>query len=611
MRKRLLLSTAMCAVVLFASAFNPQNFYNKRSTLVQKALISQKNVKQKTVQSKTAISSSELVRFEKNENILKVSRVKATAPTPLYNRPMGTFIPSMIGNEDPQYLGYSYTTPGYFGSAYSIPWTFRNLSTNATSYSWNWGDSIKYSTVANLELKDGTNDFLFNGAYKAPALNAINGTDTLLYQISAGTADYPLLYSSIDKQYVGVPDYFSNTAEGNSNGNSIWYVGASGGTALSGTGTGYFFGTCLRAADGTNGTKVSSLVNVYEKPMSPMVIKDVCLFGVSVDKNVPVPADKFLTLSVIRIDETGKLTTDTLASSKISGADVVTDEYQNCFFPFTFVAIDQSTGFESPINLVVQDAFAIVLSGLDQPGMDFGMLTDYGNLTDGSSYFTKVDAVTGISDGGLYKSSKNNMNMYFMMNSYFNYLHADSQTQTLIAPPEGGSAVDITKNPGAVIYSFFNVTDSVTSEVMVAIDETTLPAWLSVTYDDSYYKDYNALVFDFTAQALPVGVTDRTANVVFNSYGAQTTIIVKQNAATGLKTIKSQDVSVTTHSNSFNLTYTNDYNKAMLYNVSGQLINEYDLPNSGKYNFTTNNLSKGIYIVKFTGIKTENIKVVR
>ena len=611
MKKRLLLSTALCAVVLCAAAFNTQNFHTKKITSAQRAVFTQKKQSQKLVQAKPAITSADLVRYDQHANMLKVSRVKNVTPTALYNRPVGTYIPSMIGNEDPQYLGYSYTTPGYFGSAFSTPWTFRNLSTDATSYTWNWGDSIKYSTATNGVFKDGDNDFLFNGAYKAPLLKSINGVDTASYQISAGTADYPLLYSSIDKQYVGVPDYFSNTAEGNSNGNSIWYVGASGGTSLSGSGKGYFFGTCLRATDGTNGTKVNSLVNIYEKPMSPLVIKDVCLFGVSVDGNDPVPADKFLTLSVIRIDENGKLTTDTLASSKITGSDVVTDEYKNCYFPFTFVDTDPSTGFETPVSLVVKDAFAIVLSGLEQPGMDFGILTDYANLIDGSSYFTKVDAVTGVWDGGLYKSSKNNMNMYFMLNSYFNYLYTDNQTQTLVAPTQGGSAVNEAKESGAVIYSFFNVTDSVTNEVMVAIDDTTLPTWLSVTYDDSYFKDYNVLMFDFTADALPVGVTERTANVVFNSYGAQTTVTVKQNAATGLINVKDPNVSVNNTANSMNLNYTNDYNKAMLYNVSGQLLGEYTLPNSGKYSITSNDISKGIYFVKFVGKKTENVKVIR
>jgi len=611
MRKKLLLSIALSVVVACASAFNSNNFTSTKNKVVLNKTASLKKEKQKVFQAKTAIPVSDLIRLGKNENILKASRVKNVAVTPLYNRPTGTYIPSMIGNEDPQYLGYSYSTPGFSGSAYSIPWTFRNLSTGATSYSWNWGDSIGVSTAANIDLKDGNNNFLVNGAYYVPTLNAINGIDTVSYQISAGGADYPLLYVSTDTRYVGVPDFFSNTAEGNSNGNSIWYVGASGGTSLTGSGQGYFFGTCLRAADGTNGTKVNALVNVYEKPMSPLVIKDVCLFGVSVDGNVPVPTDKFLTLSVIKIDESGQLTTDTLASSQISGADVITDSYKNCYFPFTFVETDPSTGFETPMTLVVNDAFAIVLSGLEQPGMDFGILSDYGNQIDGSSYFMKVDAVTGISDGGLYKSSTTKMNMYFMMNSYFNFLHADSQTQTLNAPANGGSAVDSSNNAGALVYSFFNLTDSVTNDVMVWIDNATLPSWLTVSYDDSYYKDYNALIFDFTAEALPVGVTNRSANVVFNSYGAQTTITVIQNAATGLNTLKNRNASVHSNLNSFSLTYTNDFNKASLYNISGQVVAEYELSNSGNYIISTDNLPKGIYVVKFSGAKTENIKVVR
>ena len=103
MKKRLLLSTALCAVVLCAAAFNTQNFHTKKITSAQRAVFTQKKQSQKLVQAKPAITSADLVRYDQHANMLKVSRVKNVTPTALYNRPVGTYIPSMIGNEDPQY----------------------------------------------------------------------------------------------------------------------------------------------------------------------------------------------------------------------------------------------------------------------------------------------------------------------------------------------------------------------------------------------------------------------------------------------------------------------------------------------------------------------------
>lgn len=575
----------------------------------------QVNAKAKTLTYKMPtkiVDANAIQQFDVNiTNFTKVSKAKNADLNALFTRPTGTYIPSVIGNDDPDYLRYSYLHPGYFGSAYSIPWNFKNLSTAATAYSWDWGSSIGYSTEENLSIKDSANNFLSAGSYYAPILTAKNGTEEISYEL-AYNGDYePVLFSGTESMYVGNADYYANTANANDDGYSIWYVSASGGTSLDANGTGYFWGTCLRAADGTNGSKVNAIYSFYEKPMSPLVIKDICYFGVNADDNdVPVPIGKSLSVSIIKVNAEGKITTDTIAKSTLFGEDVIVDEYYNVYLPFKFNEIDPETGRETPAELVLNESFVVVLSGLEQEGMDFGLLSDYANLIEGTSYFTKVDASTGVLDDGLYRSSSNKMNVYLTLNSYFNYLYANPSTASLKAPIAGGSAVDSNDEAGAIIYSHFNVVDSVTQESKVWIDQTTLPDWITITYDDSYFKDYNALIFDFTATALPENLTGRTANLKFLSKGAETTITISQGNISGFKNTTDNNLVAASTEDGFKLSYPVDYKTVSLYNITGQLIGEYQLSASGSSDISAN-VKNGSYILKFVGAKTSTLKVIK
>jgi len=560
------------------------------------------------------VEAGEIKAVNSGVDLMKVSKGTNVLPTALYNRPVGTYIPSLIGNDVPTYLGYNYSSQGIFGSAFSVPFVFRNLSTGATSYSWDWGSSKNYSNDQNLIIKtiytDGTTEnFLASGEYYAPKLNAISGVDTAKYQPAISGTNLPYISASSGSQYVGNADYYGNASQATTGGYHVWWLSATGGTALDGTGTGNFWGTCLRAADGANGTKVNSIVTVFEKPMSTMVIKDICLFGAT-DKTIPVPAGKYLTLTVYKINAAGQITTEVLASSKISGAEVIVDKYSNCYFPFTFTEIDPATGRETPVTLIVKDAFAVVLSGIDQDGCDFGLLSDRDNKIEGTSFFTKVDASTGVSDGKYYSASIN-MNTYMLLNSYFNYLYPEPTTQSLSAPVAGGDAVDAQNVSGSAVYSYFNLSNANNSGDSIWIDPVSLPSWLTVTHDNSLYSQYGVLVFISTATALPAGVVGRKADVVIKSFGAETTLHITQGLVSGVASIKAAKSKVYNSGNAFELTYPAEFSKVSMINLSGQVIGNYNLPDVGKFSIPTVNLSKGLYLLKFDGQGTETIKVNR
>lgn len=563
---------------------------------------------------KKSVSSADIKAIDaKSTNMLKASQSADATLTALFTRPAGTYIPSISGNSDPEHLGYSYSYAGYFGSAYSIPWTFRNLSTGATSYSWDWGTTTGYSTAQNVVIQnDADKNYLSPGTFHTPVLNASDGSSTLSYALASTGTEYPsTLFSSSGTMYVGNADYYGNTAQKNTNGNSIFYVSATGGTSLSGTGTGYFWGSCKRAADGTNGTLVHAIYSFYEKPMSPLIVKDICYFALNADGNTtPIPADKYLSVAVIKLDSNGKITTDTIGSSTIGADDLIIDEYDNVYLPATFAVIDPETGRESPTDLIISDPFVVVLSGFDQDGIDLGLLSDYANKIEGTSSFSKVDAVTKAWDGKLYSSSSNKMNVYLTLNSYFNYLKTDASTSTLAAPTEGGSATNADNEAGAIIYSFNGLQDATTGDATLWIDETSLPDWLSLTYDDSYFEEYNAFIFDFTADPLPSGVTGRTATVKFQSFGVEATVTINQGVVSGINNTKASKVSVKKVFNSFEVSKVDNYTSVALLNVAGQVINKYPI-SGGTISIPASKLANGVYLLKFEGKGSEVVKVVK
>lgn len=558
------------------------------------------------------IANEQLQPVSTGSNLLKASKLTQAAPVAIFKRPIGTYLPSMIGNGEPKYLGYSYSFSGIAGSAYSTPWTFRNQTTGATGYSWSWAGTSNYSTDANIVLKDKNSEFLSSGYLYSPELKAGNGPDTASYKISdGGQTEGAVLFSSAEIMYMGNADYFGNSSDKNTDGNSVFVITAQGSTQLSGSGSGYYWGTCLRNQDGTNGTKVQKIVSVYEKPMAPLTIKDICYFGLTDVGVTPVPSDKSLTATILKINEAGQITNDTIASATITGSEVIVQKQEFVYLPFTFIEKDPETGLEAPFSPVITDAFAIVLSDISQDGMNFGLFSDFKNTLESSSYYTKKDALTNVTDGKLYKSSTTGMNIYLTMNAYFNYMYVSPDTKVLTAPIAGGEAVDAVNNEsGAAIYTFFyDVQDSISNEDLIWIKDS-VPEWINLSYSNEYYADYGVLIFIFEATALPAELTGRSANITLQSYGAEATITIKQGAVNGLPAKQTTTTRAIPNANGYKLHYNSDFKTLQVLNTAGQTIETQTLNQSGTYQLDTKQMAKGVYFLKLSGSKTETVKIV-
>lgn len=539
-------------------------------------------------------------------------------PKALYDRPQGTYPYSLMGLSAGLEVGLSYSYQAIAGSAFSTPWTFRNLSSDATSYSWDWGTDVNYSLLKDASFKIDELNFLLKGYYYAPLLKSINGVDTSYYALADLEWEdgvYPSrMAASAESAYLGLPDFYGNTAEQNSSGMSFWLYSDPDGSSLDLTGDGYVFGSCRREFDNIDettiaNTRTNEVIVVYEKPMSPLVVKDLTYLIYSASAN-PIPVGKGLQLSVVKVDAEGKLTEDTIASTQIYSTDVVSEGNNFFYIPAIFYDTDPETGREMQTPIRIDTEFAVVLAGLDQDGVNFGMFSDYGNKTDNSSFFGKVNEDTGEFYGYFGSSDTNGINVYLSLNAYFDYLYTDEASRTLFVGKEGGYAVDSLGQEGGFVYSFFeDVTDSITGEPLIWVDDTEIPEWLELSYDNSYYDEYQGLVFYLQASELPVGMTERTADVNIYSFGAQASIQVVQAINSANTTVIESGIRLSSVENGYNLSYPQTISSITLYDTFGRIIANEKLDGSGLTNVTLP--QKGVYLLRLSGVSDTYIKLHR
>ncbi|MDR2853768.1 MAG: T9SS type A sorting domain-containing protein [Prevotellaceae bacterium] len=76
-------------------------------------------------------------------------------------------------------------------------------------------------------------------------------------------------------------------------------------------------------------------------------------------------------------------------------------------------------------------------------------------------------------------------------------------------------------------------------------------------------------------------------------------------------TAASQLSTVATFGADYKVTYPADFTSLKLYSVTGQLISEYKLPATGEAIVPASNLSKGTYLLRFEGARSETVKVIK
>lgn len=351
-------------------------------------------------------------------------------------------------------------------------------------------------------------------------------------------------------------------------------------TEQGGTYTGYStgeygFGTGVRGFDfdddGTPEQVFSDgIVEYFDKPARPLYFTGLTLPVISnkLTREEAFPDGMELKVQIVRAeyDEKGYpyLTDDVLTEMTVTP-----DNFTNYF---TFQDNDGSYGFldiqsmeidvfggETPAPIIIEDAFAVVIDGWGQEGMDLGLF--FGDAAEAtydwefmSPTFEKYyDVETGEYKGMLRAYGKTEggtpycYNAWILLNGMFDVAYVDKDHQAFVAPIEGGiietEAIfyEDEDDPSTAFHdNAINVycslplysteegmEDELNYYLLSANEEEEWPEWLKWTgASDDYYANYMVNLFQLTADALPEGMEGRSFSFrIVSDHGAKSEII--------------------------------------------------------------------------------------
>ncbi len=116
------------------------------------------------------------------------------------------------------------------------------------------------------------------------------------------------------------------------------------------------------------------------------------------------------------------------------------------------------------------------------------------------------------------------------------------------------------------------------------------------------------------AAIAPAGTNERVASVQFSSGGDVLVFNIDQNITNSgiVENEAASKVKIVYKDDSFDLSYPVEYTSVNVYNISGQLVDSYNLPNDGVFSIPAGDLAKGIYLLKFSGRSVgETVKAVK
>ncbi len=536
-----------------------------------------------------------------------------------YNRPAGSMYRSMSDQ-----LGAFYNALLWNPVMKDV--TYTNASTGAKSYSWEWEQydtdvdsfTVRNSTATNLLI----NTMVRESAY-APALTAINGTNTDVYKMTGHyydtqkktTTDYeslvgynsdPIAYmeeaykSQNVKAYLSPKWFSAGTRQGNSRG-VVYYTGAK---DADGNTNGCWFGR--------NWSGWNAMAMYVEKPATRYALR-----GLQVAyTNYKGTGDAKLTARLYKVHKVASTigSLDSLVLDDLMGtatATLDTTMAEAGLIPFTFQEVE--AGLPYDVTLDIDYAYAIVLSGYDNDNIDsWTMLISCDQYDEGygqHGYMLHINDKDSISaEYGLDNFFSSPLGVtaptIFLDVEYpvLDFWYTNSKTGEPI-----GKNVEFAANGGKNDVEFYSTHAS--DEWTVADkDGNDLPSWLTYTLSDSTandeYTGHSHMVL--TAEALPAGVTGRAATVRVSYPGAEQFVYVTQGNVSGVNQVATSNVVVRVENGDFVINATAGA-QAEVYNVAGQLVREATL-SEGSNVVDGQSLSNGVYLVK-VGNKT--VKVVK
>ena len=273
----------------------------------------------------------------------------------------------------------------------------------------------------------------------------------------------------------------------------------------------YAYGTNL-IADLETGVTADTILSLVRN-VSPLKINALTMPVYNVNGTAIIPADGEVKFEILAAD----LARGIIYSDSILGTAVVTAEHivEMGSGVGTLVATFQEEdpfGGLMDVAIVVEGDFVTRLTGFNESGCDFGIFADY--YTPGESTIYQV--------GGVYTpifSASSNLAIGY--DAYWPMLELGAGSEVLVAPAEGGIAMDGEYQAFALYTNVYDVEGA----WMIA-DESA--EWLEIAIDASTLETEGYILAQLTAEALPEGVTGRKGAFVIDADGYKLSIPVVQ-----------------------------------------------------------------------------------
>ena len=240
-----------------------------------------------------------------------------------------------------------------------------------------------------------------------------------------------------------------------------------------------------------------------------------------------IPAEAQLKVEIIAADlEQGIIYSDSIyASTIINPADC--QAFGNG--PASLVAKfweEDPFGGVMEVSVLCPGDFCVQITGYNEGNCNFGFMTDY-YAPVGSTLFKVNGKYTEFWKGG--------SNLAISYDAYWPGALYNGENEVLVAPVEGGVAMDGSYSAFAIYSNIYDVEGA-----WIISDETA--EWLEFAVDASTLETEGYAVAQITAEALPAGVTGRKGAVVLDIDGFKLSIPVHQGETSGVENIVTPSV---------------------------------------------------------------------
>ena len=461
-----------------------------------------------------------------------------------YARPEGTFYQTFQASSNGKYYGYV-LAPNFT----ELKW--RNMTDEANKANTTW--YINDNAVEGDENNDYIAQYFVRSGYLSYVPTLHQGLQTFTLGDDVATPYEQVGVIPTDSIYNLLK--WDITQGGN-------YTGYQGG--------GYGFGTGTTTFDFDGDGEAEEvfsdgIVEFYDKPATPLYLSSIYFPVTSnqTEQEKMFADGKELTVEIFKVitNEDGSRTLDeeplaTMKATELQNfGNYSSGDGSYGYFEVSQVEVD-AFGTEYAVPVILDDAFAVVITGFAQEGVDLGLrfgnaaaaAYDYPILT--PTFERYYDVATGEYKGMLRTYGKSSStgalycyNAAIYLEGMWDAVYVDDTMLDYTIPVEGGtmeSVNEFTNSDGEQIHlnylevytqlPWMNDWEGAAEDeenYFVGTVEGEWPEWLQISgFTDEYWADGMYNLVQFKADALPEGVKGRQAKIAFASEkGAETKVI--------------------------------------------------------------------------------------